>query len=50
MTERVTNLWIPHRHSVLDERLKPGQCVIPLLGNETEVLSHLLKRGGIKFE
>src|SRR5215831_9522971 len=39
-----------HKHSVLDERLQPDQCVIPLLGNEIEVLSHLCDRCGIEFE
>jgi len=40
----------PHRRSVLDERLQPNQCLIPLLGNEIEVLSHLPNRCGIEFK
>ena len=47
---RCGSLLEPDRHSVLDERLQPGQCVIPLLGNEIEVLSHVLNRCGVEFK
>ena len=39
-----------HKHSVFDERLQPGQGLIPLLGNEIEVLPHLLNRRRVEFE
>ena len=36
--------------SVFDEGLQPGQCLIPLLGNEIEVLFDSRDRLRIEFE
>ncbi len=33
-----------------DEGFQPGESLIPLLGNEIEVLLHFFHRHGVKFE
>jgi hypothetical protein len=51
LDDGVCNQFVGHHiDSILDERLQPGQCVIPLLGNKNEVLSHLLNRCRVEFE
>ncbi len=40
----------PIKHSTFDERLQPGQHLVPLRGNESEVLFDFINRLRIEFK
>lgn len=37
-------------HSLFDERLQSGQCLVPLFGDTIKVVPDLLHRSGIELE
>jgi hypothetical protein len=50
MVSRLTRKGDERTRSVFDERLEPGQGLIPLLGDEIEVFLDFFKRLRIELE